>query len=137
MITVAMTRKQEWQFKREGWQWVEQLKLDTGCQWPGCQNVIETPEQLEFAHLDQEDKEFNISDFLKYSPHVQGNRQRLEDEIAKCKVLCLLHHRLETVQQKHAAWRRGISLGEAALHPAYSTARRWKTESPARSGNSL
>ena len=57
--------------------WQEEInrrKLETGCQWPGCQNVIEIPEQLDFAHLSQDDKEFNIGDFMNRSPHVEIGR---------------------------------------------------------------
>lgn len=98
------------QFRRDRrriWQEeIDQRKLEAGCQWPGCENIIEIPAQLEFAHLDQESKEFNISRFLSYSPHVPGNRERLEAEISKCRVLCLMHHRLETIRGEHVRLRR-------------------------------
>lgn len=91
--------------------------METGCQWSeGCENVIEIPAQLEFAHLDHTDKEFNISTFVgAYSPHVAANRKRLEAEIAKCKILCLLHHRLETAASKVWGYRRGTNPGNLAL----------------------
>lgn len=114
MIIVARSLEQkradnEWRANRR-LLWKEEVdkrKMETGCQWPGCQNVIEIPEQLDFAHLSQEDKEFSIGDFMNRSPRVEDNRARLEAEIAKCQVLCLLHHRMETVAQNHFGYRRG------------------------------
>lgn len=96
----SLERRRIWQDE------IDQRKLKAGCQWPGCKNVIEIPAQLEFAHVCPDDKEFDISQLLNYSPEVPGNRERLEAEIAKCKVLCLLHHRLETVQGRHYRYRR-------------------------------
>lgn len=90
---------------------IDELKMNTGCQWPGgCENVIDIPSQLEFAHLDHLEKEFNISRFLgSRSPFVAENRERLEAEIAKCKILCLLHHRFETAASKVWSYRRGTN----------------------------
>jgi hypothetical protein len=85
---------------------INKLKLGLGCQYPDCRNIIDIPAQLEFAHISQEDKEFDIGVFLNYSPYVSANRERLEAEIAKCRVLCIMHHRLETVQGGHSAVRR-------------------------------
>ena len=109
--------------------WQEEInrrKLETGCQWPGCQNVIEIPEQLDFAHMSQEEKEFSIGDFMNRSPHVEANRVRLEAEIAKCQVLCLLHHRIETIAQSHLSYRRGNKSTQSDVETGI-------TKSPARS----
>lgn len=93
--------------RRRVWQdELDQRKLEAGCQWPECENTIDIPAQLEFAHIDTEGKEFTISTFLNYSSRIPANRERLEAEIAKCRVLCLLHHRLETIQGHHLAVRR-------------------------------
>jgi hypothetical protein len=123
MIIMALSREQKaakneirrargriWQ------QEIDRRKLETGCQWPGCSNMIDIPAQLEFAHLSQGDKNFDISTFVsRYSPHVPENWKLLEAEVAKCQVLCLLHHRLETIIEGHSGYRRGIRSGEAAL----------------------
>jgi hypothetical protein len=122
MISVTLTPEQK-EAKNEirrarnrMWQQeIDRRKLETGCQWPGCINVIEVPSQLEFAHISQEDKEHNISDLMRYSPNDPANWEKLEAEIAKCRLLCLMHHRLETAQQGHWAWRRGIKPDRAAL----------------------
>jgi hypothetical protein len=112
-VAVTLTSEQKeakntWrQARRAVWQQeIDKRKMGLGCQWPDCKNIIDIPAQLEFAHLSQEDKDFNISRFLNRSPHVKENRERLEAEIAKCKLLCLLHHRLETMQEGHLSWRR-------------------------------
>jgi hypothetical protein len=103
--------------RTEVWQReVDRRKLELGCQWPRCANAIDIPAQLEFAHLLQDDKEFDVSTFIsKHSPNVPENWERLEAEIAKCQVLCLLHHRLETIREGHSGYRRGIKPDKAAL----------------------
>ena len=113
MLSVTLTPEQKiahnlWRRgRRSVWQQeIDRRKLEAGCQWPDCINVIEIPSQLEFAHLEQEDKKFNVSRMLERSPYVPENRELLEAEIAKCKVLCLMHHRLETIQGNHLAVRR-------------------------------
>lgn len=86
---------------------LDEIKLSTGCQWAGgCTNEITIPQQLEFAHLDQAGKEFSISNFIHFSPHVEANQEKMRAEIAKCQVLCLLHHRIESVAGKHYGYRR-------------------------------
>lgn len=113
MITVARSLEQKEAYnafrraRREVWQQeIDKRKMGLGCQWPDCRNIIEIPAQLDFAHFSQENKDFNISTFLHRSPHVPANRELLEAEIAKCKILCLMHHRLETIQEGHLSWRR-------------------------------
>lgn len=98
--------------RRKVWQAeLDAIKMATGCQWPGgCTNEITIPQQLEFAHLSQEDKEFKISAFTRHSPYIPANQERMKAEIAKCQVLCLLHHRIETVAGGHAGYRRGLTL---------------------------
>lgn len=101
--------KNAWRVNRR-FLWKEEIdmrKMEIGCQWPDCRNIIEIPEQLDFAHLSPEDKEFSIGTFMNRSPHVEDNRVRLEAEIAKCQVLCLLHHRVETIARNHFGYRRG------------------------------
>jgi hypothetical protein len=113
-VAVTLTSEQKeaynaWRSSRRRL-WKEEIdrrKMETGCQWPGCRNVIEIPEQLDFAHVSQDDKAFNIGDFMNRSPHVEENWARLEAEIAKCQILCLLHHRVETIAQNHMSYRRG------------------------------
>lgn len=115
---VAMTPQQKLEYneyrrnRRSLWQVeVDKLKMETGCEWPdGCSNQITIPAQLEFAHLSQEDKKFAVSKILERSPHKPENRKRLEEEMARCQILCLLHHRVETIAGNHNAYRRGSSV---------------------------
>lgn len=86
---------------------INALKLEAGCEWSGgCNNVITIPEQLEFAHTSQENKVDSISRLARLSPYVQANRDKMKAEIEKCQVLCLLHHRIETVAGSHYSYRR-------------------------------
>jgi hypothetical protein len=107
-VTLAPEKKEAYnefrRARRAVWQQeIDKRKMGLGCQWPGCHNIIDIPAQLEFAHLSPEDKEFEIGELMHRSPYIPGNRDLLEAEIAKCRVLCLLHHRLETIQENHAA----------------------------------
>lgn len=90
---------------------INRLKMETGCQWAGgCPYTVLIPECLEFAHLSQDDKHLDIAVFISgYSPHNPANRVKLAREIARCRILCLFHHRFETVSEGHSGYRRGIN----------------------------
>ena len=75
---------------------IQQYKLDKGCAVCGYNKH---PAALDFAHLDQTTKLFNIGD---------NPKRKWEDtlkEIEKCRVLCRNCHSIETVENKHHVYR--------------------------------
>ena len=73
---------------------VDLIKIDSGCTDCGV-TYPEEPWLLEFDHLEEFSKEFNISQVINKS---KGS-SRLDDEIAKCEVVCLVCHRRRTAKR--------------------------------------
>jgi hypothetical protein len=75
---------------------IQAYKLNKGCAICGYNKH---PAALDFDHLEQETKSFNIS---------QDPKRKWEDtikEIEKCRVLCRNCHAVETVENKHHVYR--------------------------------
>jgi hypothetical protein len=75
---------------------IQEYKLSKGCAICGYNKH---PAALDFAHLEQKTKSFNIS---------QDPKRKWEDtlkEIEKCRVLCRNCHAVETIENKHHVYR--------------------------------
>lgn len=75
---------------------IQEYKLSKGCAICGYNKH---PAALDFAHLEQSTKSFNIS---------QDPKRKWEDtlkEIEKCRVLCRNCHAVETIENKHHVYR--------------------------------
>ena len=71
---------------------VDAIKLERGCEWPGGCNVAYPEvfaEILEFDHTG-DDKVASIGNLRN------GRWSAIEAEIAKCRVLCVYHHKVAT-----------------------------------------
>jgi len=73
---------------------IAKYKLDVGCQDCGYNN---RPEALDFDHLPGSNKDFVISKIVGKS------WTKIEQEIAKCEVVCANCHRVRTVTRKQHA----------------------------------
>lgn len=75
---------------------IQEYKLNKGCAICGYNKH---PAALDFDHLEQNTKSFNIS---------QDPKRKWEDtlkEIDKCRVLCRNCHAVETVEKRHHVYR--------------------------------
>ena len=72
---------------------IETTKAEQGC----LRCKIRDPRVLEFHHLDTTQKEFSIADYY-YS---QYGVERLEQEIAKCVVICANCHRILHAEERN------------------------------------
>lgn len=77
---------------------LQKMKTDKGCELCGYNKH---PEALDWDHLDQRTKKFNISQDPK------KKWDTILEEIAKCRVLCRNCHAVETVERRHHAYRTG------------------------------
>ena len=71
------------------------IKLEKGCELCGYN---EHPAALDYDHIDPSQKEFSIGEAIGQA---QG-KQRILDEIAKCRVLCANCHRIHTYDNHHS-----------------------------------
>lgn len=63
------------------------------CEWDGCN--INDPEMLVLDHLDPKLKRLEVSRMAQQS----FSLKTIQEEIAKCRVLCANHHQKHTIQQ--------------------------------------
>jgi hypothetical protein len=76
-------------------QWLDEYKLERGCADCGYRD---RPEALEFDHLPEFEKSFTIS--LKV---MSKTLDKLQEEVAKCEVVCSNCHRIRTTARHRAA----------------------------------
>jgi hypothetical protein len=81
-----MDRKQQWRIKTRLWAYEA---LGNECAVCGRQD------SLEFDHIEPESKSYEISHGIRDG----FGKVRLEEELKKCQLLCLDHHRIKSLQQ--------------------------------------
>jgi hypothetical protein len=69
-------------------QWIDEYKLRHGCALCGYKEFARA---LDLDHIEPTTKSGEISRLVKDAPW-----QKVLDEIAKCMVLCAIHHRIKT-----------------------------------------
>ena len=63
------------------------------CEWEGC--TINDPEMLVFDHINPAEKLMPVSIMV----HSTFGLKAIQEEVAKCRVLCANHHHKHTIQQ--------------------------------------
>lgn len=79
-------------FQQKRRETINKIKIDKGCELCGYN---EHPAALHFDHINPDDKLFTISQDVK------KKRTDIEDEIAKCRVLCANCHSIHTYNENH------------------------------------
>ena len=92
----ACAAKRAREYRQAGRDYVSKYKLSVGCQM--CGFVPEHPCQLDLHHLNPEDKTYK-GDHKSYD--AGWSRERIDNEIAKCIVVCKNCHALETHKLGH------------------------------------
>jgi hypothetical protein len=63
------------------------------CEWEGCD--VSDPDMLVFDHLNPSEKRGHVSTMA----HSSWGLKSIQEEVAKCRVLCANHHQKHTIQQ--------------------------------------
>ncbi|HWS53295.1 MAG TPA: hypothetical protein VN228_04185 [Pyrinomonadaceae bacterium] len=73
--------------------WLYNYLRTKQCEWEGC--AVNDPDMLVFDHLDPRQKVGHISTMA----HSAWGLKSIQEEVAKCRVLCANHHQKHTIQQ--------------------------------------
>ena len=73
--------------------WLHNFLKTKHCEWEGCD--VNDPDMLVFDHLSPGEKRGHVSNMV-YSPY---SLKSIQEEVAKCRVLCANHHQKHTIQQ--------------------------------------
>jgi hypothetical protein len=73
--------------------WVYEYLRTRRCEWEGC--TVNDPDMLVFDHLNPDDKREHIS----LMAHNSWGLKSIQEEVAKCRVLCANHHQKHTIRQ--------------------------------------
>jgi hypothetical protein len=73
--------------------WFYEYLSTKQCEWDGCN--VSDPDMLVLDHLDPRQKRYEISNMVQRS----FGLKTIQEEIAKCRVLCANHHQKYTIQQ--------------------------------------
>lgn len=73
--------------------WLDKYLRTKQCEWKGC--TVSDPDMLVFDHLDPREKRDHVTTLA----HSSCGLKCLQEEVAKCRVLCANHHYKHTIQQ--------------------------------------
>lgn len=73
--------------------WLYELLKTKQCEWEGC--TINDPDMLVFDHINPDEKRHYVSTMV----HSSFGLKSIQEEVAKCRVLCANHHQKHTIQQ--------------------------------------
>src|SRR2546423_11708058 len=73
--------------------WLHNFLKTKHCEWEGCD--VNDPDMLVLDHLNPAEKRGHVSNMV-YSPY---SLKSIQEEVAKCRVLCANHHQKHTIQQ--------------------------------------
>lgn len=83
--------------------WVYEYLKTKKCEWEGCS--IDDPDMLVFDHINPSEKLGHVSSIA----HSSCSLKSVQEEVAKCRVLCANHHQKHTIQQfGYKKWRANI-----------------------------
>ena len=80
-------------YARRNQRWLYEYLTTKQCEWEGC--TVNDPDMLVFDHLNPQDK----LDHVSVLAHSSCGLKSLQEEVAKCRVLCANHHQKHTIQQ--------------------------------------
>ena len=91
-------RTREYRLRNQ--KWVDEYLRTKQCEWEGC--TVNDPDMLVFDHLNTHKKRYHVSTMANNSWGLKS----VQDEVAKCRVLCANHHQKHTIQQfGYKKWR--------------------------------
>jgi hypothetical protein len=73
--------------------WLNEYLKTKQCEWEGC--TVNDPDMLVLDHLNPTDKRHHVSTMA----HGSFSLKSLQEEVAKCRVLCAYHHQKHTIRQ--------------------------------------
>lgn len=73
--------------------WLHEFLKSKQCEWEGC--TVSDPDMLVLDHLNPSDKRIAVSSMVQTSFGLKS----IQEEVAKCRVLCANHHQKHTIQQ--------------------------------------
>ena len=73
--------------------WLYEFLKTKQCEWEGC--TVSDPDMLVFDHINPDEKRAHVSSMV----HSSWGLKSIQDEVAKCRVLCANHHQKHTIQQ--------------------------------------
>ncbi len=73
--------------------WLYEYLRTKRCEWEGC--TVNDPDMLVFDHLNPAEKRDHVSTMV----HNSWGLKSVQEEVAKCRVLCANHHHKHTIQQ--------------------------------------
>lgn len=73
--------------------WLNEYLKTKQCEWDGC--TVSDPDMLVFDHLNPKEKRGHVSAMV----HTSWSLKSIQEEVAKCRVLCANHHQKHTIQQ--------------------------------------
>jgi hypothetical protein len=91
-------RTREYRLRNQ--KWLYAYLRTKRCEWDGC--TVNDPDMFVFDHLNPREKRDHVSTMVNSSWGLKS----IQDEIAKCRVLCANHHLKHTIQQfGYKKWR--------------------------------
>jgi hypothetical protein len=73
--------------------WLNEYLKTKQCEWEGC--TVSDPDMLVLDHLNPNEKRAHVSSMV----HSSWGLKSIQEEVAKCRVLCANHHQKHTIQQ--------------------------------------
>jgi len=73
--------------------WLYDYLRTKQCEWEGC--TVNDPDMLVFDHINPDEKRDHVSNMVNNSWGLKS----IQEEVAKCRVLCANHHQKHTIQQ--------------------------------------
>lgn len=73
--------------------WLYEYLSTRRCEWEGCD--VSDPDMLVLDHLNPREKRGHVSSMV----HSSWGLKSIQEEVAKCRVLCANHHQKHTIQQ--------------------------------------
>lgn len=84
-------RKREYSLRNR--KWLQEFLKSKQCEWEGC--TVNDPDMLVFDHLNPAEKR----EYVSVMVHNSFGLKSIQEEVAKCRVLCANHHHKHTIQQ--------------------------------------
>ena len=81
------------EYRMRNLRWLYEYLRTKQCEWEGC--TVDDPDMLVFDHLNPHEKRDHVSTMA----HSSWSLKSVQEEVAKCRVLCANHHQKHTIQQ--------------------------------------
>ena len=96
-LYLAKSKKSNKKYIKRNIEFVSEYKMQHGCLKCGYK---EHPSALDFHHIDESKKEFNIGHMIRQAFSIK----KIKTEIDKCDVLCANCHRIEHSRESAGIW---------------------------------